>query len=93
MDGSEDTRLKSMARALREHIDVANDLQLNFTAQLLDMAMIEITTKIHGISPQELQALCEHIEGEACPQRRPSMASAFGLRPFDRRSLTRRSRM
>jgi hypothetical protein len=93
MEGPADTRLQSMARALQQHIEIANDLQLNVTAQLLAMAMMEVTTKIHGISHQELEALCEHIEGKACPQHRPSMASAFGLRPFDRRSLTRRSRM
>jgi hypothetical protein len=57
-----EVQLKSMARSLQQHISLANELQLNFTAQLLAMAVMEITTKIHGISQQELRALCERVE-------------------------------
>ena len=54
-----DAQLKSMARSLQKHIGLANDLDLPITAQLLAMAVIEITTKVHGISQHELDALCE----------------------------------
>jgi DNA-binding Xre family transcriptional regulator len=57
-----DTRLKLMARSLQKHIGLANELNLQFTAQLLAMSVMEITTKIHGISQQELDALCDRIE-------------------------------
>jgi hypothetical protein len=59
---STDTQLKVMARSLQKHIGLATELNLPFTAQLLAMAVMEISTKIHGISQQELDALCERIE-------------------------------
>jgi hypothetical protein len=93
MDYPTDIQLKSMARSLREHINLANDLHLNFTAQLLAMAVMEITTNIHGISQQELHALCERIEEKSSFDRRQALASVLGLRSFDRRSRSRRSRM
>jgi hypothetical protein len=65
-----DLQLKSMVRSLQQHIDLANELQLDFTAQLLAMAVMEITTRIHGISQQELRALCECVEQTSTVQRR-----------------------
>jgi hypothetical protein len=65
-----DRQLKSMMRSLQQHIDLANELQLDFTAQLLAMAVMEITTRIHGISQQELRALCERVEQTSTVQRR-----------------------
>ena len=88
-----DTQLKSMARSLQEHINLANELHLSFTAQLLAMAVMEITTKIHGISQQELHALCERIEEKSSCDRKQALATASGLRSFDRRSRLRRNRM
>jgi len=82
-----------MALSLQEHIARANELELNFTAQLLAMAVMEITTKIHGISQQELHALCERIAEKPICDRRQAMASVVGLRGFERRSRSRRSRM
>jgi hypothetical protein len=70
MDYPADTQLKSMAQSLQEQIHLANELDLNFTAQLLAMAVMEITTKIHGISQQELHALCERLEQTSTVQRR-----------------------
>jgi len=35
------------------------------------MAVMEITTRIHGITPQELDALCERIEQRSSFDRRP----------------------
>jgi hypothetical protein len=93
MDYPADTQMKSMARSLQEQIHLANELELNFTAQLLTMAVMEITTKIHGISQQELHALCERIEEESTCDRKPPIAPVPGLRSFDRRSRSRRSRM
>jgi hypothetical protein len=92
MEYPEDIQLKSMARSLQQHISLANELQLNFTAQLLGMAVMEITTKIHGISQQELHALCERIE-EKSSVHPPPGAATVGLRGCERRSRARRSRM
>jgi hypothetical protein len=65
---------------------------MDFAAQLLAMAVMEITTKIHGITQQELNALCECIEGSSPPERKQATEPVSGLRNFDRRSRTRRSR-
>jgi L-serine deaminase len=88
-----DTRLKSMARSLQQQIGMANELQLGFTAQLLAMAVMEITTKMHGISQQELHALCECIEQGSSFDRKQAVALNFGLRGCDRRSRARRGRV
>jgi ABC-type Na+ transport system ATPase subunit NatA len=92
MSNPTDSQLKSMARLLRDQIGVANELNLGFTAQLLAMAVLEITTKLHGISQQELHALCERIDRRPSIDRKPAMA-VVGLRSFDRRTRVRRSRM
>jgi hypothetical protein len=93
MDGPTDTQLKSMARSLQEHINQANELNLGFTAQLLSMALMEITTKIYGITQQELAALCDRIEQRSSLDRKRAGASVIGPRSFDRRAHARRSRM
>ena len=86
-----DTQLKSMARSLQQQIGLANDLHLGFTAQLLAMAVMEISTKIHGISQAELHALCECIE--AGSSGRAQAVADLGLRSFDRRARARRGRI
>jgi hypothetical protein len=88
-----DTQLKSMARSLQEQIGMANELRLGFTAQLLAMAVMEITTKLHGISQAELHALCECIEERSGFDRKPAVALDLGSRSFDRRARARRSRL
>jgi hypothetical protein len=86
-------QLKSMARSLQEQINLANELHLSFTAQLLAMAVMEITTKIHGISQQELHALCERIEEKSSCDRKQALATMSGQRSFDRRPRSRRNRI
>ena len=93
MEYPADTQLKSMARSLQEHINLANELHLSFTAQLLAMAVMEITTKIHGISQQELHALCERIEEKSSCDGKQAIASVSGFRSHDRRSRARRNRI
>ncbi len=93
MESPTDTQLKSMARSLQEQIRLANELDLNFTAQLLAMAVMEITTKIYDITQQELDALCDRIEETSSLDRKQAGASVIGPRSFDRRAHARRSRM
>ena len=93
MDYPAEVQLKSMARSLHQHIDLANELRLDFTAQLLAMAVMEIATRIHGISQQELHALCERVEETSAVQRRQAAAPATDLRSFERRARTRRGRI
>jgi hypothetical protein len=93
MEYPTDLQLKSMARSLQQQLSLANDLELNFTAQLLAMAVMEITTKIHGISQQELHALCERVEQTSSLRSRQTTAPAFASRSFDRRARARRGRI
>lgn len=87
-----DIELKLMARSLQEHITLANELNLSFTAQLLSMAVMEITTKIHGISQQELDALCTRIEEKSAFDEKQPIASFPDFRSYNRRSRARRNR-
>jgi hypothetical protein len=87
-----DVQLKLMARSLQEHIDLANSLNLRFTAQLLAVAVMEITTKIHGISQHELDALCKRIEEKSPRDDKPAMMPLPEVRSYNRRSRARRSR-
>jgi hypothetical protein len=85
-----DTQLKSMARSLQKHIGLANELDLPITAQLLAMAVMEITTKVHGISQHELDALCERIEENPPCDVRRTMVPVLDSRSYNRRSRARR---
>ena len=92
MECPADTQLKLMARSLQEHIVLANELNLRFTAQLLAMAVMEITTNIHGISQHELDALCERIEEKSSHDQQHAVVSRPDFRSYSRRSRTRRNR-
>jgi hypothetical protein len=85
-------QLKSMTRSLQEHINLANELNLQFTAQLLAMAVMEITTNIHGISQRELDALCDRIEEKSPHDEMSAMVPLPEIRRYNRRSRVRRSR-
>jgi hypothetical protein len=85
-----DAQLKSMARSLQKHIGLANQLNLQFTAQLLAMAVMEITTKIHGISQQELDELCERIEENPPCDVKRMIVPLPDFRSYNRRSRARR---
>jgi hypothetical protein len=85
-----DTQLKLMARSLQKHIGLANELNLRFTARLLAMAVMEITTNIHGISQQELDELCERIEENPPCDVKRTIAPLPDFRSYSRRSRVRR---
>jgi hypothetical protein len=85
-------QLKAMTRSLQQHIDLANELNLQFAAQLLSMAVMEITTNIHGISQQELDALCDRIKEKSPQDEKPVMTPLPAIRGYNRRFRARRSR-
>lgn len=73
MDRTE--RLNGIVEALTEYIDVVQAYDLEETAALLRMVKLDLQTHIHGISDEELKALCEAVEQEhgpasAAPSRR-----------------------
>jgi hypothetical protein len=92
MEYPADPQLKLMARSLQEYIALANQLNLRFTAQLLAMAVMEITTNIHGISQHELDALCERIEEKSSHDEKHTVVSLPDFRNNNRRSRARRNR-
>jgi len=67
-----DRKLDLMARSLQDHINLARELKLDFVAQLLTMTAMEIKLKLHGISEQELEAICARAVGRAPPEPRES---------------------
>jgi hypothetical protein len=93
MEDAADTQLKLMAQSLREHISRANELDLGFAAQLLAMAVMEITIKVHKISHQEIDALCASIEQRTAGEAKHAVTLVAGSRGHDRRSRVRRSRI
>ena len=62
MKSNIDAKLDLMERSLREHINLAKELNLNFVAQLLTMTAMEIRINLHRISQQEMETLCAWAE-------------------------------
>lgn len=63
-----DRKLDLMARSLQEHIDLARELKLDFVAQLLTMTAMEIKLKLHGITAQEIDTICDCAESPPEPR-------------------------
>jgi CBS-domain-containing membrane protein len=69
--------LDSMIGSLREHLDRAKQMGLTLTAQLLNMALIELKTELHGISPDDIEALCRRMEEQASARVMPQTAKVI----------------
>jgi hypothetical protein len=82
-----DHSLDAMVRSLREHLDRAKQMGLTLTAQLLNMALIELKTELHGISPEDIEALCKRMEERTTPRAMPETAQVI---PFPGRTRRRR---
>ena len=82
-----DHSLDIMVRSLRENLDRAKRMGLTLTAQLLNMALIELKTELHGISPEDIEALCRQIEERAAPR---VMHESAQVIPFPGRTRRRR---
>ena len=76
-----DYKLDLMARSLQDHINLARELKLEFVAQLLTMTAMEIKVKLHGISDQELEAICARaVDRSASKPRESAMVINFPTR-------------
>jgi hypothetical protein len=73
----DDDRLDAMVRSLREHFDHARQMGLTLTAQLLNMALIELRAELHEISPEDIEALCRLMEERASPRMMPQTAQVI----------------
>ena len=76
-----DDRLDAMVRSLREHLDRAKQMGLTLTAQLLSMALIELRTQQHDISPEDVEALCRQLDEQTSSRVMPQTAQVI---PFPR---------
>jgi hypothetical protein len=72
-----DETLDAMVRSLREHVDHAKQMGLTLTAQLLNMALIELRAELHDISPEDIEALCRLMEERASPRIMPQTAQVI----------------
>ena len=76
-----DYKLDLMARSLQEHINLARELKLDFVAQLLTMTAMEIKLQLHGISDQELEAICARaVDRSSSKPRKSAMVINFPTR-------------
>jgi hypothetical protein len=55
-------RLRAILAAIDDHINVLRSLGHDGTAQLLAIAKLDLQMRLHGISHEELDALCEALE-------------------------------
>ena len=76
-----------LAQSLQHQIEMAKGLGLDFAARLLAMALIELKTELHGISPEDIEALCRQIEERAAPR---VMHESAQVIPFPGRTRRRR---
>ena len=74
-----DDRLDAMVRSLRDHLDRARQMGLTLTAQLLSMALIELRTELHDISPEEIEALCRQLDEQAASHVAPQTAQVIAF--------------
>jgi CBS-domain-containing membrane protein len=80
-----DNSIDSMIRSLREHLDRATQMGLTLTAQLLNMTLIELKTELHGISPDDIEALCRRMEEQASARAMPQTAQVIPFPGHTRR--------
>lgn len=62
MRPSRTERLNRIVAALSEYIGVVRGYDMQETAVLLDMAKLDLQTRIHAISDREFRALCDALE-------------------------------
>lgn len=72
MQPSRTERLNGIVAALSEYISEVRGYDMPETAVLLDMAKLDLQTRIHAISDREFRALCEAIERRWRRSDRPS---------------------
>jgi hypothetical protein len=76
MQPSRTERLNGIVAALSEYIREVRGYDMPETAVLLDMAKLDLQTRIHAISDREFRALCEAIERRRRSDGRSAAAGA-----------------
>ncbi len=55
-------RLQAILAAIDNHMEVLRGFGLGSTAQMLAIAKLDLQMRLHGISDEELSALCEVLD-------------------------------
>jgi hypothetical protein len=55
---TDDAPLRAIVSALDEHIKVLRSVGLDETAKIFAIAKLDLMTRLHGISDEELEAFC-----------------------------------
>ena len=55
-------RLQAILATIDDHIDVLRRFGIDGTAHMLAIAKLDLQMRLHGISDEELNALCEALE-------------------------------
>ena len=79
MDSDTADRLAGIVASLNEHMDELDSCGLREARQLLSVVKLDLQMRIHGISDDELHALCEVLEQQQYRQL-PSNVVAFAPR-------------
>ena len=61
-------RLQAIIDATDQHIAELRSFGLHDTAKIFAVAKLDLQTKLHGISDEELQAFCELLKGAGSPR-------------------------
>lgn len=62
-------RLQAILATIDQQMDVLRELGLDGTAHMLAIAKLDLQMRLHGISDEELNALCEALESANHPSR------------------------
>jgi hypothetical protein len=61
-------RLQAIIDATDQHITELRSFGLHGTAKIFAVAKLDLQTKLHGISDEELQAFCELLKAAGSPR-------------------------
>jgi hypothetical protein len=64
---TDDAPLRDIVGALDEHIKVLRSFGFDDTAKIFAIAKLDLITRLHGISDEELEAFCA-AQGSASPR-------------------------
>lgn len=94
MDRGDAAAIRPMIEDLDTKIETARHLALDFVAQLLEMARLELLTHYHGIEKGEFDAFCDAIGGLSVKRRRRAVGvgTARPRRPRGERAKSRATR-
>ncbi len=81
METNRTERLNGIVSTLSAYIDALCDYDMEETAELLRVVKLDLQMRIHGITNEELKALCDVLEVGRMPVRLASTVDDILLQP------------